>query len=83
MIAAATVLLVLAGAAFGFRLVRGPSLVDRVVGVNGLLLVGMAGLAANAVATGDGSYIPVLVVASLVGFIGTAIIARFVEGQGR
>lgn len=83
MIAVTFVVLVLAGALFGFRLILGPSLADRVVAMSGLLIVGMIGIAAEAVRSERGAYIPVLVVLSLVGFVGTAMIARFLEGRGR
>lgn len=83
MIVTTFVVLVTAAAAFGFRLVAGPSLADRVVALNGLLIVGMVGIAAEAVRTERGAYIPVLVVLALIGFVGTAMIARFLEGRGR
>jgi multicomponent Na+:H+ antiporter subunit F len=79
----AFVLLGAAGALFGYRLLRGPSLADRVLALDGLLAVGVAALVARAVATGDGSFLPVAVVFTLVGFISTATVARFIEGQGR
>jgi multisubunit Na+/H+ antiporter MnhF subunit len=82
-IAATFVVLVLAAGLFGYRLLSGPSLADRVVALNGMLIVGMVGLAADAVRTERGPYIPVLVVLALVGFVGTAMIARFLEGRGR
>ncbi len=82
MIAATFAVLVLAAAIFAFRLVAGPSLADRVVALNGMLIVGMVGVAADAVRTENGAYIPVLVVLALVGFVGTAMIARFMEGRG-
>jgi multisubunit Na+/H+ antiporter MnhF subunit len=75
--------LVAATFAFGYRLAIGPSLADRVIGVNGMLLVGMVGIAAHATFTGTGAFLPTLVVIALVGFVGTAIIARFIEGRGR
>jgi multisubunit Na+/H+ antiporter MnhF subunit len=75
--------LVAATALFGYRLAVGPSLADRVVGTNGMLLVGMVAIAAHAVFAGTGAFLPVLVVIALVGFVGTAIIARFIEGRGR
>jgi multisubunit Na+/H+ antiporter MnhF subunit len=81
-IAATFAVLVLAAAIFAFRLVAGPSLADRVVALNGMLIVGMVGVAADAVRTENGAYIPVLVVLALVGFVGTAMIARFMEGRG-
>ncbi len=83
MIAATFVVLVLAAALFCFRLAAGPTLSDRVVALNGLLIVGMVAIAAEAVRTEQGAYIPVLIVIALVGFVGTAMIARFLEGRGR
>jgi multisubunit Na+/H+ antiporter MnhF subunit len=68
---------------FGIRLLVGPSLADRVVGLNGMLLVGMVTIAAHATFTGIGAFLPALVVIALVGFVSTAIIARFIEGRGR
>jgi multicomponent Na+:H+ antiporter subunit F len=77
-------LLVLAAAftLFGVRLVAGPSLADRVLAIDGMIVCGIATLVVRAVDTGDGSFLPVAVVFTLVGFIGTAVIARFIEGQG-
>jgi multisubunit Na+/H+ antiporter MnhF subunit len=77
------ILLVLlaAGVCFGYRLWRGPTLVDRVIAVDGLIVVGVAALVVNAMRTGLGSFVPVAVVASLVGFVSTAAVARYVEGR--
>lgn len=83
MITLAYVFLGLAAACFGYRAVRGPSLTDRTTGVSGMLTVGMAGVAVHAVDTGNGAFLPVLVVVGLVGFVGTGMTARFIEGQGR
>ncbi len=83
MIVAVLVVLGIAAVLFAIRLVIGPSLPDRVVALNGLLIVGMVLLAELAVETGRGTYLPVLVLLSVVGFLGTAMIARFLEGRGR
>lgn len=83
MILAAYVLLVLAGALFFLRLLRGPSLSDRVMALDGLLVAGVSALVVRAVESGSGTFLPVAVVLTLVGFIGTAVVARFIEGQGR
>lgn len=83
MIVAVLVVLGTAAALFAIRLVVGPTLPDRVVALNGLLIVGMVLLAELAVETGRGTYLPVLVLLSVVGFLGTAMIARFLEGRGR
>lgn len=72
-----------AGLLFGFRLFAGPSLADRVLALDGLLAAGVGALVARAVETGDGAFLPVAVVLTLVGFISTATVARFIEGQGR
>jgi multisubunit Na+/H+ antiporter MnhF subunit len=80
---AALIVLVIAAALFAGRLVVGPTLADRVVALNGMLIVGMVLLAELAVQTGRGSFLPVLVLLSVVGFLGTAMVARFLEGRGR
>lgn len=64
------------------RLLVGPSLSDRVLALDGMIVCGIATLVVRAVDTGDGTFLPVAVVFTLVGFIGTAVIARFIEGQG-
>ena len=48
-----------------------------------MLIVGMVLLAELAVETGRGTFLPVLVLLSVVGFLGTAMIARFLEGRGQ
>lgn len=83
MIAATVVVLSAALLAFGWRTVVGPTLADRVVGMNGALIVAMALLGLVVVETGRTSFLPVLVLLSVVGFVGTAMIARFLEGRGR
>jgi multicomponent Na+:H+ antiporter subunit F len=77
------VLLVLLGAAgcFAYRLGRGPSLADRVIAVDGLLVTGVAAVATHAMRTGNGSFVPVAVIVSLVAFVSTAIVARYIEGR--
>lgn len=82
MIVATLVLLALAFAGFSARLVLGPSLADRVLALDGMIISGIATLAVRAVDSGDGSFLPVAVVFTLVGFISTAVVARFIEGQG-
>jgi multicomponent Na+:H+ antiporter subunit F len=79
----ALVLLVLAAACFGYRMLAGPTLADRMVGLNGLLLSGTSAVVAHAVGTGRGAFLPAVVVVSLVGFVGTGMISRYLEGRGR
>ena len=81
MITATYVVLTLAGGLFAYRLCAGPSLADRVVALNGLVVVGMAAIAAQAVHTGEGAFLPALVAIALVGPIGNGMIARFIEAR--
>jgi len=76
------VVLTLAALCFSYRLLRGPSLSDRVISIDGLLVVMMSTIAVHAMDTGRGSFIPVIVVLTLVGFLSTAVVARFVEAGG-
>lgn len=81
MTTAMLVVLLLAAACFGVRLWRGPTVVDRVIAVDGLIVVGVAALVVNSIRTGLGSFVPVAVVASLVGFVSTSVVARYIEGR--
>jgi multicomponent Na+:H+ antiporter subunit F len=73
--------LVVAAVLLAYRLSRGPSLADRVIALNGLLLVGMAAIATLAVRTDNGAFLPALVAIVLVGPISNGMIARFIEGR--
>ncbi len=75
------VILAAAAALFTYRLCVGPSLADRVVALNGLVLVGMGAVATHAAHTGDGAFLPTLVAIALVGPIGNGMIARFIEAR--
>lgn len=75
------IVLLLAGVCFGYRLWRGPTVVDRVIAVDGMLVAGVAALVVGAMHTGITSFVPVAVVASLVGFVSTAVVARYIEGR--
>lgn len=74
--------LALAFALFFTRLLMGPSLSDRILSLDGMIWSAVAALVVRAVDTGEGTYLPLAVVLTLVAFIGTAIVARFIEGRG-
>ena len=65
------------------RLVRGPTLPDRVVALDliGVLAVGM--IAAYAVATDQPVLLDPAAVLALVGFLGTVAFARYLARRGR
>lgn len=64
------------------RLVRGGSLSDRIVALDTLLVVIVLGLAVLAARTGEDTYLDAMVVAALLGFTGTSLVARFIERRG-
>lgn len=64
------------------RLARGPSLPERIVALDSLLVVVVSGIAVDAARTGTGTYLDVLVVAALLGFVSTLTVARFIERRG-
>jgi multisubunit Na+/H+ antiporter MnhF subunit len=82
LIAAALVLLSLAGACFFARLVMGPTLADRVVALDGLVITLVCALALEAARSGSPLFIDAIVVIALVGFVGTSAAARFIEERG-
>lgn len=59
------------------RMVIGPSTLDRVVAMDMLVAVIVCGLATFAAVTLDTTMAPILVVVSLLGFVGSVSIARF------
>ncbi len=64
------------------RLLLGPSVPDRIVALDTLLQVVVAGIAVAAAATGSSAFLAVLVAVTLLGFVGTVLVARFVERRG-
>ena len=64
------------------RLVRGASLPDRIVALDTLLVVIVLGLAVMAARTGEDTYLDAMVVAALLGFTGTSLVAQFIERRG-
>ncbi|SNS94289.1 multisubunit sodium/proton antiporter, MrpF subunit [Geodermatophilus saharensis] len=64
-----------------YRLARGPSLLDRVVATDTLLVIISAGLAVHAALVRDPTLVPVLVVVSLLAFVGSVSVARYIGGM--
>jgi multicomponent Na+:H+ antiporter subunit F len=63
------------------RLARGPSLLDRVVATDTLLVIISAGLAVHVALVQDPTLVPVLVVVALLAFVGSVSVARYVGGM--
>lgn len=75
-------LLAVAGGLCLVRLWRGTSLADRIVALDTMLVVVVCGIAIGAVRSGSGLFLNAMVVAALLGFTGTALVARFIERRG-
>jgi multicomponent Na+:H+ antiporter subunit F len=63
----------------GVRLIRGPSLPDRVVALDLLTLLGLGLLAIYAIASGETAYLDVGIVLTLVTFLATTAFAYYIE----
>ena len=61
------------------RLLRGPHLADRVIALDVLLMAAVASVAVAAVHYGQVALLDVAVAVSLIGFIGTAAAAWYLE----
>jgi multicomponent Na+:H+ antiporter subunit F len=63
------------------RISLGPTMLDRIVALDVLVAVAICGLALEAAAHRHTSTLPVLVVLSLLGFVGSVSVARFNPGS--
>ena len=77
----AAALLTVAAVAATARLLLGPSVADRMVALDTLLYVGVAAIGTYIVHTGSTIFLPVLIVAALIAFLGTVIVARYIEAE--
>lgn len=66
-----------------FRLVRGPSLPDRVVALDLIVMIALGFIAADAVWTGQAVVLVPGIALALVAFVGTVAFAAYVERRGR
>lgn len=62
-----------------FRLMRGPSLPDRVVALDLITVIGLGIFCAYALATGQSAFLDVALVVGLLGFLGTVAFAFYIE----
>lgn len=60
-----------------FRALRGPTTLDRLVGIDTLIALTICGLAVWVAATYETTIVPAIVALSLVSFIGSVSVARF------
>ncbi|MEU7765861.1 monovalent cation/H+ antiporter complex subunit F [Nocardia sp. NPDC049190] len=73
----AAVVLAAAALITTYRVVAGPSTLDRVVAIDSLMATAAAGLAVWAGYTTDPTVVPAIAALALVGFLGSAAVSRF------
>lgn len=71
--------LIVAAVAAIYRLVNGPTMADRVIALDLLLVSLMTAIVVDAVASGDAALLNILVVIAIIGFTATVAVARFME----
>ncbi|TPW26725.1 cation:proton antiporter [Pararhizobium mangrovi] len=80
--AASMVLICIAFVLTVYRIVRGPTLPDRVLGLDVLVSIAIGFMALFAIKTGYALYIDIAIALGLVGFLATVAFARFILVKG-
>ncbi|MCX5041924.1 monovalent cation/H+ antiporter complex subunit F [Aldersonia sp. NBC_00410] len=70
-------ILLVAAALTTYRVLAGPNTLDRLLAIDTLVAVAICGLAVWATWSRDTTVVPAIVALSLVGFLGSASVARF------
>ena len=78
----ALVITAVAAVLFVARMLRGPALADRVISVDGFVSTIVVGVTIASARPGSGIVQGTVLVLALGGFVGTAILARFIERRG-
>lgn len=63
------------------RITRGPTMLDRAMSFDVLVTITITGIALDAALRRDGENLPLLLVATLLGFVGSVSVARFSPGS--
>jgi multicomponent Na+:H+ antiporter subunit F len=79
----ALILLVLAFLMAVFRLIKGPTLPDRILALDLLVAIGIGFIAVIALKTNYPLYLDVAIALGLVGFLATVAFARFILEQSK
>lgn len=66
-----------------YRIIKGPTLPDRILGLDMLVAIAIGFIAVIGIKTGYALYIDVAIALGLVGFLATVAFARFVLSRGK
>jgi multicomponent Na+:H+ antiporter subunit F len=75
-------MLAAAAALMAARAIKGPTVAERIVALDVMLVVITGGILVGAARTGESVFLDLAVVAALLGFVGTVSVARFIERRG-
>lgn len=75
------VILGISGTLVVIRITRGPTTLDRAVGLDVVISILICGIAVEAAVNRHSTTLPALLVLTLVGFVGSVSIARFSRGR--
>lgn len=64
-----------------YRLAKGPSVVDRSVAADNIDILTDVALILVAMYSGRGIYLDIALVTALLGFVGTVLVGRYLEGS--
>lgn len=64
------------------RLLRGGSLADRIIALDTLLVVIVSGVGILSARNNSPIFLDMIVLAALLGFVGTVTVARYIENRG-
>ncbi|PID54592.1 MAG: hypothetical protein CSA58_02650 [Micrococcales bacterium] len=71
--------LAVAATLFLIRLFRGPTNADRIIALDSILVAVVGGVSIELARTGSTRFAPILVALSMLAFLGTTAVARFLE----
>ncbi|MBL7647637.1 MAG: hypothetical protein JNK74_15730 [Candidatus Hydrogenedentes bacterium] len=61
------------------RLIKGPTLADRVISLDFIMTCVIGMIVVDAIATGESHFLSVAIVAALLGFVGTLAFAMYIQ----
>jgi len=64
-----------------YRLIKGPSVVDRAVSADSIDILADMALILFALYSGRGIYLDIALVTAVLGFIGSVLVSRYLEGR--
>ena len=64
-----------------YRLIKGPTLIDRAMSADSIDILSDMALILFALYSGRGIYLDIALVTAVLGFIGSVIISRYLEGR--